>query len=506
MKIPVGDFFEHIVNFLKDNLQGLFDVISTAVKAVIVFLENIFLLEPHVLYPSVIVALLFGLLVAVAFCRRVRLPLAIAAGVVACLVVGGIESYRLSELRAMLTPEKSAAIQADLQAVVTALDKAAPETTDPATTALNKFGVQVERGSKLARQTRVAGISLRDVDADEYQEILVSLKTLRAEADEAGLDQSQTEDLDDAIDYYESFSLIKDVEPVVGMLKRVTAPEARVDVLNTRTYARIAEKLQIVQAVSTDVNVQQASEQALASFTRLDPERLAWMGKALILALLALFAFVIAGTGMFAMAVIGFLLVMSMSMWDLTMLTLAMVLAATGFALVIGVPLGILAARSKLAEKIIRPVLDFMQTLPAFVYLIPAVIFFNLGVVPGAFATLIFAMPPAVRFTTLGIRQVPEEVVEAAHAFGANDWQMLVKAQLPIAMPTILAGLNQTIMLALSMVVIVGMIGAGGLGEAVLSGITQMQIGYGFESGISIVILAIYLDRLTQALGSQKKH
>ncbi|MGE9293228.1 MAG: ABC transporter permease [Puniceicoccales bacterium] len=267
----------------------------------------------------------------------------------------------------------------------------------------------------------------------------------------------------------------------------------------------MAEKLQIIQAISADADVQQASEQALASFTRLDPERLAWMGKALILALLALFAFVIAGTGMFAMAVVGFLLVMSMSMWDLTMLTLAMVLAATGFALVIGVPLGILAARSKLAEKIIRPVLDFMQTLPAFVYLIPAVIFFNLGVVPGAFATLIFAMPPAVRFTTLGIRQVPEEVVEAAHAFGANDWQMLVKAQLPIAMPTILAGLNQTIMLALSMVVIVGMIGAGGLGEAVLSGITQMQIGYGFESGISIVILAIYLDRLTQALGSQKK-
>src|SRR5690606_7135714 len=156
------------------------------------------------------------------------------------------------------------------------------------------------------------------------------------------------------------------------------------------------------------------------------------------------------------------------------------------------------SARSQLANQMIRPALDFMQTMPAFVYLIPAVLFFGLGQVPGAIATLIFSMPPAVRLTALGIRQAPKEVIEAAQAFGATPWQLLVKAQLPIAMPTILAGLNQTIMLALSMVVIGGMIGAGGLGEEVLAGITQMRIDVGFESGIAVVILAIFLDRISQ--------
>ncbi|MBC2595722.1 ABC transporter permease subunit [Ruficoccus amylovorans] len=263
--------------------------------------------------------------------------------------------------------------------------------------------------------------------------------------------------------------------------------------------------MRVAANVFPDDAVRAATQKAQSSFATLDPVRLVWLSKALILALLALLAYVVSGLGMLVMCLIGFLLIMSMGMWDLTMLTLAMVVSATLFALILGVPLGVLAARSRSAEKVIRPVLDFMQTLPAFVYLIPAVFFFSLGVVPGAFATLIFAMPPAVRFTTLGIRQVPEEVVEAADAFGANDWQMLVKAQLPIAMPTIMAGLNQTIMLSLSMVVIVGMIGAGGLGEAVLSGIQQMEMGYGFESGLSIVILAIYLDRLTQAMGNKKK-
>ena len=185
-----------------------------------------------------------------------------------------------------------------------------------------------------------------------------------------------------------------------------------------------------------------------------------------------------------------------------TIESLALVLSATLFALIIGIPVGIAAARSETVHNITRPILDFMQTMPAFVYLIPAVIFFGLGKVPGAMATLIFAMPPAVRLTSLGIRQVPSEVVEAAEAFGATPRQMLFKAQLPIAMITILAGVNQTIMLALSMVVIGGMIGAGGLGEVVLSGITQLKLGLGFEGGIAVVILAIYLDRVTQALGS----
>jgi glycine betaine/proline transport system permease protein len=146
-----------------------------------------------------------------------------------------------------------------------------------------------------------------------------------------------------------------------------------------------------------------------------------------------------------------------------------------------------------------------MQTMPAFVYLIPAVLFFQLGRVPGVIATLIFAMPPAVRLTNLGIRQVPEEIKEAALAFGSDARQMLYKVELPIALSTILAGVNQTIMLALSMVVIASLIGAGGLGDPVLKGITQLKIGLGFEGGIAIVILAMFLDRITQALGAQSQ-
>ena len=159
--------------------------------------------------------------------------------------------------------------------------------------------------------------------------------------------------------------------------------------------------------------------------------------------------------------------------------------------------LGIWTANSDRCNKIMRPILDFMQTMPAFVYLIPAVLFFGLGTVPGAFATIIFAMPPVVRLTGLGIRQVPKNVVEASRSFGATPWQLLYKVQLPLALPTILTGINQTIMMSLSMVVIAAMISAGGLGEIVLKGITQMKIGLGFEGGIAVVILAIVLDRIT---------
>jgi glycine betaine/proline transport system permease protein len=158
-----------------------------------------------------------------------------------------------------------------------------------------------------------------------------------------------------------------------------------------------------------------------------------------------------------------------------------------------------------MVEGVVRPILDFMQTLPAFVYLIPAVLFFKLGPVPGVIATLIFSLPPAVRLTGLGIRQVPAEIHEAAISFGSNPRQLLFKAELPVALPTIMAGVNQTIMLALSMVVISGMIGAGGLGNEVLKGITQLKIDVGFEAGISIVILAIFLDRVTQSLTQAKK-
>lgn len=232
---------------------------------------------------------------------------------------------------------------------------------------------------------------------------------------------------------------------------------------------------------------------------------LLWPPFYVIVLLLALIGWYTAGRGVALFTLLGMLLIQSMELWEATMETLAMVLSSVIVALALGTPLGIWASRSHRVEAVIRPVLDFMQTMPAFVYLIPAVLFFQLGQVPGIVATVIFAMPPAVRLTNLGIRQVPQDVVEAALAFGCTSRQMLLKVQLPLALPTILAGVNQTIMLALSMVVIAAMIGAGGLGEEVLKGITQLRIGLGFESGIAVVIMAIVLDRITQSLGKNQR-
>ncbi|MFW5894951.1 MAG: ABC transporter permease [Bacillota bacterium] len=199
---------------------------------------------------------------------------------------------------------------------------------------------------------------------------------------------------------------------------------------------------------------------------------------------------------------LGLFLIDSIDLWEAATETIALILVASFIALLIGIPTGIFASRNKtISESFIRPVLDFMQTMPAFVYLIPAVIFFGLGTVAGAIATIIFSMPPVVRLTNLGIRQVPAEVVEAGRSLGSTPRQLLLKVQLPIALPTILAGVNQTILLALSMVVIASMIGAGGLGDPVLQGITSLRIGTGFEGGIAVVVLAMILDRITQALG-----
>ncbi|MBD3225405.1 MAG: ABC transporter permease subunit [Caldithrix sp.] len=220
----------------------------------------------------------------------------------------------------------------------------------------------------------------------------------------------------------------------------------------------------------------------------------------ILIVLFAALAWWIAKRGVGIFTLIGMFLVWYMGFWEVTMDTLALVITSVLIALMIGLPVGIWASKNDVVENVVRPILDFMQTLPAFVYLIPAVLFFQLGAVPGVIATLIFSLPPAVRLTNLGIRQVPKEIKEAALAFGSTPSQMLFKAELPVALPTIMAGVNQTIMLALSMVVIAGMIGAGGLGNEVLKGITQLKIGLGFESGISIVILAIFLDRITQAL------
>lgn len=223
------------------------------------------------------------------------------------------------------------------------------------------------------------------------------------------------------------------------------------------------------------------------------------------IALVAAIAWFKSGRGMAIFTLLGLLLIYFMGYWQETMDTLALVLSSTFIALIMGVPLGIWAGNSDKANKVLRPILDLMQTMPAFVYLIPAVLFFGLGAVPGAFATVIFAMPPVVRLTSLGIRQVPKDIVEATQSFGATKRQLLFKVQLPLALPTILTGVNQTIMLSLSMVVIAAMIAAGGLGEVVLKGITQMKIGLGFEGGIAVVILAIVLDRITQGMTKSRK-
>ena len=216
-------------------------------------------------------------------------------------------------------------------------------------------------------------------------------------------------------------------------------------------------------------------------------------------------AWYVATRGVAIFTFLGFGLIWYMGLWRATMSTFSLVVTSVFIALLVGIPLGIWCSKRDNVWDVVRPILDFMQTLPAFVYLIPSVLFFRLGAVPGVIATLIFSLPPAVRLTNLGIRQVPREIKEAALSFGATPRQMLFKAELPVALATIMAGVNQTIMLALSMVVIAGMIGAGGLGNEVVRGVTQLRIDVGFESGIAIVILAIFLDRITQALGASSQ-
>ena len=199
---------------------------------------------------------------------------------------------------------------------------------------------------------------------------------------------------------------------------------------------------------------------------------------------------------------IGMAFIISMEQWANAMDTLALIIVAALVCLVIGIPLGIMAARSDRFSRAVRPVLDLMQTMPAMFWLIPSVVLFSIGIPAGLVATVIFALPPGVRLTELGIRQVDSEVVEAGHAFGATPQQILREVQLPLAMPTVMAGVNQVIMLALSMAVMAGFVGAEGLGGEVIAAITQIQIGLGFEAGISIVVLAIFLDRVTAAAGN----
>ncbi|QHA90521.1 choline ABC transporter permease subunit [Bacillus sp. N1-1] len=201
---------------------------------------------------------------------------------------------------------------------------------------------------------------------------------------------------------------------------------------------------------------------------------------------------------------LGLLLIDNLGYWDPTIETLALVLTSVIISIILGVPLGIWASQSDRVRGIITPILDFMQTMPAFVYLIPAILFFGIGMVPGIIASVIFAMPPTIRLTNLGIRQVPEDLIEASNAFGSTTKQKLIKVQLPLATPTIMAGINQSIMLSLSMVVIASLVGAPGLGADVYRAVTQIKVGIGFEAGLAIVILAIMLDRISQNIGKSK--
>ena len=206
--------------------------------------------------------------------------------------------------------------------------------------------------------------------------------------------------------------------------------------------------------------------------------------------------------GLTIFSALAFLLIVSMGLWVESMSTLAVVLVSVVFSLAIGVPLGIWAALNGTVSAVVRPVLDLMQAMPVFVYLIPAVFFFGVGMVPGIAATIIFSIPPAVRLTELGIRKLDVELLEAATAFGAKKGLILKDVQLPLAFPSIMAGVNQVIMLALSMVVVAGLVGAGGLGGVVVEGVAQLDTARGFEGGLAVVILAIYLDRVTSGARS----
>jgi glycine betaine/proline transport system permease protein len=225
----------------------------------------------------------------------------------------------------------------------------------------------------------------------------------------------------------------------------------------------------------------------------------------LMVAILGVIALLLAGWRVALFTVLGLVFVISLDLWEAAMQTLALVLAATVVALVIGIPIGIIAAKSEAVEAVLRPILDIAQTMPAFVYLVPTVVLLGIGAGPALIATVVFAMPPAVRLTMLGIQQVPKDTVEAAHAFGATSWQTLTKVELPLSLKTIMAGVNQVIMLSLSMVVISGLVGAGGLGEPVVAGLGQLDVGISFVGGLGIVVIAIMLDRITRALARRDR-
>lgn len=237
---------------------------------------------------------------------------------------------------------------------------------------------------------------------------------------------------------------------------------------------------------------------AIDSLTTFVLNGLNFLHPIILILVVALISWRVSGWKASLFSLLGLVLIWSMEIWAETMQTLSLILVATVIAIIIGIPLGIYKGSSKKASIIIEPILDFMQTLNPLVYLIPAVLFFQIGDVPGVLATVIFAMPPSIRLTALGLEQVSEDMIEVGNAFGANNNQMLKMIKVPLAFPSIMMGINQTIMLAFSMVVIAGFIGASGLGQAIISGIQRYSLGPAIEAGIAVVILAIILDRMTR--------
>lgn len=232
---------------------------------------------------------------------------------------------------------------------------------------------------------------------------------------------------------------------------------------------------------------------------------LKWLPWPSVVVGLMLLSFAVGRWGLAAFTGLALLYFGFMGLWENTIDTVALMVVSVAIAVAAGLPLGVFAARSQIADNIMRPILDAMQTMPSFVYLLPGILFFGLGSPAGIFATLIYAIPPVIRLTNLGIRQVSEETVEAARSFGASPWQVLTKVQVPMAMPTIMAGINQTTMMALAMVTIASMVAAGGLGDNVLRALQKNQVGEGLISGVAIVLLAIIIDRLTQSVARKRQ-
>ncbi len=240
---------------------------------------------------------------------------------------------------------------------------------------------------------------------------------------------------------------------------------------------------------------------------------LLWVPWPVIIMLVGLVAWKLSGRGMALFSVFALVLLGLMgrlpggtsTLWEGSMESLALIIVSVGISLLIGMPLGVMAARNSLTDTILRPILDGMQTMPSFVYLVPGILFFGLGNVPAVMATVIYAVPPVIRLTNLGIRQVDSEVVEAARSFGTTPLQLLTKVQIPLALPTIMAGINQTTMMALAMVVVASLVGAGGLGESVLRALGRQEAGNSAIAGLAIVIMAIIIDRITQSVARERQ-